>query len=112
MVYNIITTDEMDMLLDKCVGYILRKFKSEQAAEHLLSGVESIYDALQRNPMIYRLSDDPFMKVMDYHEAKIDGMDYMIIYRVVDNNVYILGIFHTLENYADKMKIIWNLFNQ
>lgn len=105
MAYNIITTDEMDLLLDKCVAYLFKKFKNEQAASHLLSSMEIIYDNLETNPNIYRISNDPFMKSMGYHEAKIDDMDYMIIYKVVDNNVYILGIFHTLENYAEKMKV-------
>ena len=111
MVYNIISTDEMDMLLDNCVKYLLGKFKSEQAAKHLLDGVSEIYDKLESNPNIYRLSEDPFMKAMDYHEAKIPEMDYMIIYKVVADNVYILGIYHTLENYASKMKILWSQFN-
>jgi len=50
------------------------------------------------------------MKALDYHEAKVHGMDYTIIYKVVVDNVYILGIFHTLENYASKMKILWSQF--
>lgn len=58
--------------------------------------------------MIYRISDDPFMKELNYHEAKVPEMDYMIIYKVVDDTVYLLGIFHTLENYASKMKVLWN----
>lgn len=106
MVYNIITTDEMDMLLDRCVGYLLSKFKSKQAAKHLLDGVSEIYDNLESNPNLYRLSEDPFMKALDYHEAKVPEMDYMIIYKVAGSNVCILGIFHTLENYASKMKIL------
>ncbi len=103
MVYNIITTDEMDMLLDRCVDYLLKKLKSEQAAKHLLDSVSEIYDNLEMNPKIYRLSEDSFMKALGYHEAKVPEMEYMIIYKVVESNVYILGIFHTLENYADKI---------
>lgn len=110
MVYNIISTDEMDALLDNCVKYLLGKFRSEQAAEHLLDGVSEIYDKLESNPNIYRLSEEPFMKALGYHEAKVPGMDYMVIYKVVANNVYILGIFHTLENYAGKMKNLWSQF--
>lgn len=110
MAYNIITTDEMDLLLDKCVGYLLGKFKSQQAARHLLNGVSEIYDNLEDNPNLYRLSDDPFMKALDYHEAKVTEMDYVIIYKTVGANVYILGIFHTLENYEGKMKILWSQF--
>lgn len=111
MVYNSIATDEMNMLLDNSVRYLLNKFKSEQAAEHLLSGAAEIYDQLESNPNIYRISRDPFMKALEYHEAKVNGMDYMIIYKIEEQNVYILGIFHTLENYAEHTKIIWNSFN-
>ena len=110
MAYNIISTDEMGSLLDNCIQYLLYKLKSEQAANHLLSGVAEIYDQLESNPNIYRLSADPFMKALEYHEAKVNGMDYIIIYKIVDQNVYILGIFHTLENYAEHMKIIWSTF--
>lgn len=111
MAYKIISTDEMDTLLDSCVRYLLNKFKNEQAAEHLLSGVSEIYDTLERNPNVYRVSQDPFMKALECHEAKVPEMDYMIVYKIVNQNVYIMGIFHTLENYADKMKVIWSKFN-
>ena len=80
---NIISSDEMDKLLNHCIGYLLGKFKSEQAAEHLLDGVSEIYDKLESNPNLYRLSEDPFMKALDYHEAKVHGMDYTIILKVV-----------------------------
>lgn len=51
------------------------------------------------------------MKALECHEAKVPEMDYMIVYKIVNQNVYIMGIFHTLENYADKMKVIWSKFN-
>ena len=47
---------------------------------------------------------------MGYHEARIPGMEYVIVYKIAAENVYILGIFHTLENYAEKMKILWHHF--
>ena len=108
MVYKVVSTDEMDRLLDNSVLYLLKKLKSEPAAEHLFDGVSEVYSELERNPLIYRISDDPFMKELNYHEAKVPEMDYMIIYKVVDDTVYLLGIFHTLENYASKMKVLWN----
>ena len=111
MAYNIYTTEEMEYLLDKSVSYLLNKFKSEQAAKHLLAGVSNIYDTLEDNPFLYRVSDDPYMKSMNYHEAKVKDMDYMVIYKVVDNDVYMLGIFHTLEKYSEKMRFTWNAFN-
>jgi hypothetical protein len=108
MAYNLISTDEMEDLLDEKVGYLLKKFKSEQAASHLLAGLDKIYSYLENNPFIYRESDDPFMKELHYHEAKISEMDYIVIYKIVGNTVYVLGIFNCLENYSEKMKKIWN----
>ena len=110
MAYNLVTTDEMDSLLDNCVYYLLNKLKSEQAAKHLLTGVDKIYDELEDNPYLYRESQDPFMNALHYREAKVPEMDYVIVYKIVESDVYILGIFNTRENYSDKMKIIWNFF--
>ena len=47
------------------------------------------------------------MKSFEYHEAKVTGMDYVIIYKIDDKNVYILGIFQTLENYENKIRLLW-----
>ena len=38
-------------------------------------------------------------------------MDYKIIYKIEDNIVYVLGIFHVLEEYTGKMKILYSLIN-
>ena len=67
MAYNLIVTDEMNKLLENCVNYILRKFKNEQAASHLLDEVEKIYDKIEDNPGIYPVSDDPFLAALTYH---------------------------------------------
>ena len=105
MAYNIITTDEMDRLLENCVNYLLNKMQDDQAAKHLLDSVSEIYDRLENNPEIYRISDDLFMRKQGYHEAKIKGMEYLIVYKIVADTVYVLGIFHTLEDYVGKMKV-------
>ena len=50
MHYKLVVTDEMDRLLDERVGYLMKQFKSNQAASHLLDGIEEIYDYLETNP--------------------------------------------------------------
>ena len=54
MHYKLVVTDEMDRLLDERVGYLIKEFKSNQAASHLLDGIEEIYDYLETNPEIQR----------------------------------------------------------
>lgn len=107
MHYNLVVTEEMERLLDERVRYLLKEFESEQAASHLLDGIEEIYDYLETNPEIYRESQEPFLKAFQYREAKVKGMDYILIYKILQDTVYILGLFHILENYSHKMQLIW-----
>ena len=107
MIYNIISTEEMEILLDECIKYLIFKLKNKGDAQHLLEGVSQIYDMLETNPYVYKIRQDYFMKSFEYHEAKVTGMDYVIIYKIIDKNVYILGIFHTLENYENKIMLFW-----
>ena len=108
MIYKLITTDEMNELLDKRIDYLIHVLNNKQAAEHLLSEIEKIYDNLEQNPWIYRESQDPFMRAFYYREAKISHMDYLIVYKIMEQNVYLLGIFHNLENYVETIRVIWN----
>ena len=108
MVYKLVVTEEMERLLDEHIGYLLKEFKSSQAATHLLDGVEEIYGYLENNPYLYRESQDLFLNSFHYREANVKGMDYIIIYKILEDTVYILGIFNCLENYSQKMRIIWN----
>jgi hypothetical protein len=106
MAYKLITTDEMEGMLSDKIDYLLYKFKNEQAAKHLIGGIEEIYNLLEINPYIYRESQDSFMKALHYHEATIAEMDYILIYKIDENNhiIYIMGIFNTRENYVKKIQ--------
>ena len=41
---------------------------------------------------------------MGYKEALIPEMDYKLVFRITDSKVYIVGLFHELEDYASKVK--------
>ena len=108
MIYKLVTTDEMNELLGKRIDYLVHVLNNKQAAEHLLSEIEKIYDNLGHNPWINRESQDPFMRAFHYREAKISHMDYLIVYKIIEEKVYLLGILHSLENYAETIRVIWN----
>ena len=70
MTYKILTTKAADEQLDACIRYLLDILKSEKAARHLLSGIAEVYRKLERNPEIYKISSDAFIKNLKGHEAK------------------------------------------
>lgn len=103
MDYKLVISEYADELLDNLVYYLLYRLKNEQAAKHLLDGIESIYDRLEANPFQFPLSGDVYLANKDYHEAVVPQMDYIVIFDVREENVNVAGIFHQLENYQSKL---------
>lgn len=103
MTYRLRITEHAEELLDNLVGYLLHRFKSEQAARNLLDGVDNVYDRLEENPFQFPNSQDAYLGKMGYREAIVPQMDYIIIFSIVDDVVNVVGIFHQLENYPAKL---------
>lgn len=103
MDYKLVISEYADKLFDNLVYYLLYRLKNEQAAKHLLDGIESIYDRLETNPFQFPLSGDVYLANKGYHEAVVAQMDYIVIFDVREENVNVAGIFHQLENYQSKL---------
>jgi plasmid stabilization system protein ParE len=105
MQYRLIITERAEELLDNITYYIINKLKNSQASDSLLTEIERVYDNLESNPQMYAYSEDLFMKSRGYRKAVIPHYDYVIIFRIdeVINTVYIMGHFHNLELYRNKI---------
>lgn len=101
--YKLIVTEHADKLLDRILCYLIYQLKNEQAAAHLLDEMNNIYDRLEENPLQFPLSQDTYLKKRGYHEAVCGQMNYTIIFSVREDVVNIVGIFHQLENYQEKL---------
>jgi hypothetical protein len=106
MDYKLVISEHADELLDNLVYYLLYRLKSEQAARHLLDGIDGIdgiYDRLETNPFQFPLSRDAYLANKGYHEAVVPLMDYIVIFDVREDTVNVVGVFHQLENYQSKL---------
>ncbi len=103
MVYRLMITEHADELLDALVCHLLNEFQSEQAAKHLINSIEKIYDRLQDNPLQFPICRDTYLANKGYREAVVSKMDYVVIFGVKDQTVNVVGIFHQLENYPQKL---------
>lgn len=104
MAYRLIITDRSEELLEDIARYLLFQLKNEQAASHLFNSIDKIYNRLEENPYQFPESRDIHLKRFGYREAVLTDMDYVIVFRVEDDRVYVVGIFHQLENYRKKIK--------
>ena len=103
MDYKLVISEHADELLDNLVYYLLYRLKNEQAARHLLDGMNGVYDRLETNPFQFPLSRDVYLANKGYHEAVVPQMDYIVIFDVREDTVNVVGVFHQLENYQSKL---------
>ncbi|MBR1853379.1 MAG: type II toxin-antitoxin system RelE/ParE family toxin [Lachnospiraceae bacterium] len=104
MAYNLILADRADELIDGHVAYLLKKLKNPEAATHYLDGMDRIYDQLESNPYLYPECSDDFLRRKGYREALLPQMDYRVVFMVEGQTVYIVGVFHILEDYGRKVE--------
>ena len=103
MAYNLIIADRADELIDSRVFYIINQLKNSQAAGHLLDGISEVYDRLEENPYQFPDPKDDYLKGRGYKEALISDMQYKIVFRIEGPTVYVVGLFHDLEDYPSKV---------
>ena len=103
MTYNLIITDHADKLIDNLMGYLFHKLRHPGAALHLMDGLDAVYDRLADNPLQFPESPDALLSRKGYREALLAEMDYRIIFRIEDLTVYIVGVYHCLEDYRKKI---------
>lgn len=104
MVYKLVITERAEELLDELVYYLVFQLKNEQAASHLIERIGNIYDRLEDNPYQFPESRDRYLQHLGYREAVLADMDYVVIFRIEEYQVYIVGFFHQLENYRNKLR--------
>ena len=103
MAYRLAITERAAELIDKLVSHLLYEIKSEQATIHLLNEIQKIYDRLEENPMQFPICRNIYLASKGYREAVVSEMSYIIIYKILENQVIIMGVFHQLENYQEKI---------
>lgn len=104
MAYKLNITEHADELLDNLVYHQIYRLKNKQAAKHLLDGIDVIYDRLEVNPFQFSECRDVYLTKKGYREAVVPQMNYIIIFDVRADDVNVVGIFHQLDNYPNKLQ--------
>ena len=103
MAYKLNITEHADELLDKLMYHLIYHLKNEQAAKRLLDSIDNIYDRLEANPFQFAECKDAYLAKKGYREAIVSQMNYIIIFDVRADVINVVGIFHQLENYPNKL---------
>lgn len=103
MTYKLFVTDRAEELLAAIIAYHVCKLKNKEAARELLGEIDRRYTQIIDHPQMFQLSEDNFLKRRGYHRVAV--RNYLLLYLVNEKKkeVYIMGIFHNLEDYRSKL---------
>lgn len=98
MSYNVVVLDGAQRDIREIVEYLVNVLKSPQAASGFLDEFDRQVDLLKRNPALFAVSQISELAAKSYHTAHIKN--YVMLYTVRDETVYITHVFHQTQDYA------------
>lgn len=97
MKYKLIITKDAQSELEAIADYISESLSNPSAAARLLDRIKQHYNTLSDNPLIYQVCDSISSGEKEYRKIVINN--YILIFRVENNTVYILHIFYGRRDY-------------
>ena len=103
MGYRVVVTKDAEEDLERFIKYLIIEKKSTQAAENLLNDYDTTIESLKHVAESLKLCDNPRLRQLKYRRINFLNHRYFMLYRIVDNIVFVDNIFHELQDYENKM---------
>ncbi|MCM1090421.1 MAG: type II toxin-antitoxin system RelE/ParE family toxin [Butyrivibrio sp.] len=103
MDYKVVVTREASKDLECVIQYLITEKESIQAADNLLNDYDTTIENLKHVAGSLKLCDNPRLHQLGYHRINFLNHKYFMLYRIVDNVVFVDSIFHELQDYENKM---------
>ena len=103
MDYKIVVTKDAEDDLDQFIKYLIFEKESMQAAQNVLNDYDATINTLKNVAGSLKLCDNPRLRQLEYRRINFLNHRYFMLYRIVDDVVYVDNIFHELQDYESKM---------
>ena len=103
MCYRLIVPVYVNEQIDTCIAYIAQTLRNPDAARSVLDDVAVVYERLEHLPEAFPLCRDTCLRAKEYRKVTLPHHNYLLIYRIEERIVYIVGFFHARENYRNKL---------
>lgn len=99
MRYNIEISELAEEQFDKILSYIDNKFKNKQAVMAVLNDYDRGIETLEENAEIFEFCQNEKLRNLKLRKLGFEKHKYLFVYRVVENTVFIEGIYHESQAY-------------
>ena len=103
MGYEVVVTRDAEEDLERFVKYLIIEKESMQAAENVLNDYDATIESLKYVAGSLKLCNNPRLRQLEYRRINFLNHRYFMLYRIVDNVVFVDNIFHELQDYENKM---------
>lgn len=103
MDYRIVVTKDAEEDLDRFVQYLIFEKKSMQAAQNVLNDFDATIECLKHVAGSLKICDNPRLRQLEYRRINFLNHRYFILYRIVDDIVFVDNIFHKLQDCENKI---------
>ena len=103
MDYKVVVTRDAEEDLERFINYLIIEKESMQAAENVLNDYDATIESLKHVAGSLKLCDNPRLRQLEYRCINFLNHRYFMIYRIVDDVVFVDNIFHELQDYENKM---------
>lgn len=103
MGYRVVVTKDAEDDLDRFIKYLILEKESMQAAQNVLNDYDATIESLKHVAGSLKLCDNPRLRQLEYRRINFLNHRYFMLYRIVDNVVFVDNIFHELQDYENRM---------
>ncbi len=103
MDYKVVVTRDAEEDLERFIKYLILEKKSMQAAANILNDYDATIESLKHVAGSLKLCDNSRLRQLEYRRINFLNHRYFMLYRIVDNVVFVDNIFHELQDYDNKM---------
>ncbi len=103
MTYNLVITPHTESQIEHALNYVGFKLQNHAAVISILEDIDSAFNILETVPESFPLCDDPNLRRQGYHKISLKHHSYLFVYRMDMQTIYLLGFFHMLEDYTNKL---------
>ena len=103
MTYKVVVTRDAEEDLDNFIKYLIIEKKNMQAAENVLNDYDATIESLRHVAGSLKLCDNSKLRQLEYRRINFLNHRYFMLYRIVDQIVFVDNIFHELQDYENKI---------
>ena len=103
MAYKLIISNRASEQIDNILFYVAIDLRNPDAARAIATDIAESFDRIEDIADTYGYCEDLYLRFRGYRKKRLKHHNYIIIYRIIGNNVHISGVFHLLEDYAKKI---------